>query len=269
MQRLLLAALAASVAGHQAKPQPSLRAAAAEDAGKKGQRVVVVPVPVEVLVPVPVFIVEDHDQPTQDGGLSPECQKEMAARLQDRKVMAKAQACEQKEASVKTAIANLRNGDVKSAESAVEATFSKCAKLSEKCAKQVAPSVVMKLRLSGMAVEQKCLKVAKDKVQTTKRDAKWKACQKSTAKDMAASLQKQDMNGAMMAAQHGLGTCYDVKHPCDFQLAPMLVMQLVQASAEAQQHKPKLEPELPPIPIFAAGADAAVRASKELAAKSP
>lgn len=261
MQRLLLAAFGASAASHQAQPPPSLRAAAAEPVVLSPVPVVLVPVPVEAPVPVPVFIEGD--------GLSSECEKEMAAKLQDRKIMAIAEACEQKEDWVKTAIAKLQTGDVKSAESAVEATFSKCAKPGEKCAKQVAPSAVMKLRLSGMAVEQKCVKVAKEKVQTTKRDAKWEACQKSTAKDVAASLQKQDLNGAMMAAQDGLGTCYDVKVPCDFQLAPMLVMQLVQASAEAQQRKPKLEPELPPIPIFAAGADAAVRASKELAAKSP
>merc|ERR1719281_1940871 len=137
-------------------------------------------------------------------------------KMKDKKVMAKAQACEQKENGAKAAIAKLQDGDVKGAESAVGVTFSKCGGLSEKCAKEIAPSVVIKLRLSGMAVEPKCLKVAKDEVKTTKHDAKWKACQKSTVKGMVSSLQNQDMNGAMLAAQVGLRKCHDVKSPCDF-----------------------------------------------------
>lgn len=249
-------ALALAAAAHQAKPQPSLRAAAVQGDSKGGEKVVFVPVPVEVLVPVPVFIVEDLDKPVKEGGVSHECQKEMMAKMKDKKVMAKAQACEQKQNAAKAAIAKLQDGDAKGAESAVEVTFSKCGGLSETCAKQIAPSVVMKLRLSGMAVEQKCMKVAKEEVKTTKYDDKWKACQKSTIKGMVDSLQQQDMNGAMLAAQGGLSKCHGVEHPCDFQLAPMLVMQLIQSTADAQmESEPEPAPELPPIPIFMAGAD--------------
>jgi len=268
---LMFLALGLTAEAHQAKPQPSLRASSAQDAGQHDEKVVFVPVPVEVLVPVPVFIVEDLDKPVQDGGMSHECQKEMMTKMKDKKVMAKAQACEQKENGAKAAIAKLQDGDVKGAESAVGVTFSKCGGLSEKCAKEIAPSVVMKLRLSGMAVEPKCMKVAKEEVKTTKYDDKWKACQKNTIEGMVNSLQQQDMNGAMLAAQGGLGKCHGVKHPCDFQLAPMLVMQLIQASGQEQmqEQEPEPEPELPPIPIFVAGADVRSAMAPDAPATAP
>merc|ERR1719238_2493934 len=76
-----------------------------------------------------------------------------------------------------------------------------------------------------------------------------KACQDKTAKGMAQQLVQRNMDGALTAAQKGLHECHKVEGPCDFQLAPVLVMNLLQQAAGGAAAEPEPEPEMPEISL--------------------
>jgi hypothetical protein len=204
----------------------------------------------EQLVEQPVMIVEEVPVPVVEvvveGGLEPEvapsadepamldkaCTEQLMALKMNATRFSEAQACEEKAAYTEQATAALKLADQPAALVAVESAYHRCMGLSQSCAKQAAPQLVTKVRFSGVAVTQQC-KIASGAV---KSGADTNTCERNMTTAMVADLKRQNIDAVMLAAQHGLSSCYHVVHPCDFQLAPILVMQLIQSvMGQAQQ----------------------------------
>lgn len=162
------------------------------------------------------------------------CAKEMEQVSSNQAQFAKSHECEAKTGYSTKAVDALRDAKPEGALGFVEKTFHECAGISADCAKQVAPGVVLKMRLSGVAISDSCKKVAGS--QTAPKENS-EACRQNMTQGMTGSLQKQDLDGAMSAAQHGLHSCQKIEAPCDFQLAPVVVMQMLQASMQQEQQQ--------------------------------
>jgi len=116
-----------------------------------------------------------------------------------------------------------------------ELAYRGCMSLIDGCAKELAPHVVQKLQLSGMAVTQNCSAAIANitVIQTVggsesdESNIKNKRCTNTVMAMVNKRLRHQYIDGAMIVAQHGLGICYGIKSPCDFQLAPALVLRLM------------------------------------------
>jgi len=236
---LLPVLLATAATGKPLAPpsRPSLRAG--------GEAVVVVPVPVVVVV------VDEGDAPKQAaeagveesakappkqqrpaGALSEKCMSEMRKAANDKKVVAKSAECEKKSGHAKAAFQELQQGHAGKAEAAVQEVFQQCAGISEGCAKELAPDTVLKMRFAGVTVTQSCMTKAQG-LQDKEMTEPQMACQEKSTEGMVKALQGRDLQGALDEAQHGLGKCHKLEKPCDFQLAPSLVMQLLQQAAGA------------------------------------
>jgi len=119
--------------------------------------------------------------------------------------------------------------------------------LSDICATEVAPQLVQKLRLSGMAVTQNCSAAVANVTEfqvdgNSEADEnnlikKNKRCSKAVFARVNARLRNQDIDGAMIVAQTGLGICHGIKRPCDFQLAPALVLRLMDMNMQHAQQE--------------------------------
>lgn len=166
------------------------------------------------------------------------CEEEMFRLAFNRTRMSDSHACERRLNSTQYACQQLEHGNVSAAMASVERTFRECAGVSESCARRAAPDVVRKMRLSGMAVDQQC-KLQAEKLE--KDEMKHKpapnvaACEDNATHGMVDGLQQDDLEKAMTEAQHALKTCNGLPAPCDFQLAPMLVGNLLEFNAMAEQ----------------------------------
>lgn len=199
---------------------------------------------VEEIPVVQVMVVEDGSAAAADdassdepGALSKTCAAEMQELTSNATRTEKAKACEQNTSHVQKAMEALQKADKPAALAATTTSFRECGGLTESCAKEVAPQVVLKLRLSGAAIEEKCAKVAQEQSQKQTQSLDQEDCQKNTTTGMVQGLQHQDLDASMDAAQHGLAKCFKVEPPCDFQLAPILVMHLLEAVRQQQQQQ--------------------------------
>lgn len=122
----------------------------------------------------------------------------------------------------------------------IEKTFHECGGISKKCAAELAPEEMLKIRLSGVTMEQKCADIASE--QDMEPSAKAVACQMEMSQDITHALMIGDIGDALDQAQDGLSQCNKIKHPCDFQLAPLLVGQLIQSQEEQGPQQAPLEP---------------------------
>lgn len=185
-------------------------------------------------------------QPKGPGGLSAECNTELN-RLRDPEVQKASAECEQKGQYPDKVVKLLKKGDEAGATKLVEEMFQKCAKFSDKCAAEVAPGLIMELRFSGVAVSEQCLAEV-SKVQKEPENQKFAAqCQaeQKVGENILMALNKNDIKGAMDVADNSLQKCLKMSKDCSWQLAPVLVndvvMQAMQAQA-AQQQQPQQSP---------------------------
>lgn len=198
---------------------------------------------------VPVVVVEIVDDasaesngtaPRREEGLSEKCGKEMLELQMNATRFKQAKACEESKNSsyVQQTFDALQRADKAAALAAAATSFHKCAGLSATCAKEVAPQVVLKFRLSGATVSKSCAQAGEKRAAAEAHSVDRKEpCQENTTRAMIQDLGRQDLEAAMDAAQLGLATCAKIEHPCDFQLAPILVMQLMQVVQQQEQEQ--------------------------------
>lgn len=174
-------------------------------------------------------------QPQGPGGLSMECNKELN-KLRDPKVQEASSKCEQEGQYPDKVVALLKKGDEAGASKLVEEMFQKCASFSEKCAAEVAPGLIMEIRFSGVAVSEQCL-VEVGKVQKDQKAQKFAAeCQaeEKVGENILMSLNKNDIKSAMNFADQSLQKCLKMSKSCSWQLAPVLVNDVVMQAMQAQ-----------------------------------
>lgn len=233
------AASSALVAG--GKPQPALRAA--HLAPHEDGETFMVDVPVVEVIMVEPDTMESDKAPVQPAkstnrkGLSLACEREMEGLAVNRTRVEKSRKCEDQNGYTKHAITALQHANASDALASIEKTFRECGALSIGCAKEMAPEVELKMRLSGITVESQCAKKARE-AQSKMSEGKGKDghCQENATKSMVNELAKDNLDGAMAAAMGGLSTCNSLGSPCDYQIAPILVMQLL-AAKEAEQEE--------------------------------
>jgi len=195
----------------------------------------------EVDVPVvEVIMVEPESAPVQPenstyhNGLSSVCLRQMEVLAVNRTRVEMSRKCEDEKGYTKHAIAALQHANATNALTAIEKTFHECGALSIECAKEMAPEVELKMRLSGLTVESQCAQKARD-AQAKMASTKGGHCQENATKSMVKELAKQNLDGAMNAAMGGLSKCNSLASPCDYQIAPILVMEVMQAQEVEQE----------------------------------
>jgi len=176
---------------------------------------------------------EDDGDQDEEGGLSDSCTEALEKLVNDERRVNKAKKCESKHGHSDEAIRALQEMDTKKAIKSIEQTFKVCGGLSKKCAQELAPDEMLKMRLSGVTMEQECVDVAAE--QDMNPNKKAQKCQTDMGQDIVDALVAGDVSDALDKAQDGLAQCNNIDHPCDFQLAPLLVGQLIQSQEEAPQ----------------------------------
>lgn len=220
------------------KPEHALRAS--HPSPHLGSPTFMVDVPVvQVIMLEPDSITEPVARPnllansTHHQGPSFVCLREMEGLAVNRTRVEISRRCEDTKGYTKQAIAALQHANATDALSAIEKTFHDCGALSVQCAKEMAPEVELKMRLSGVTVESQCAKKAQEA--QSKMSSKEGHCQENATKSMVNALAKENLDGALKAAMSGLSTCNSLGSPCDYQIAPILVMQLMQAEEVEQE----------------------------------
>jgi len=192
-------------------------------------------------------------QPQGPGGLSPECNTELN-RLRDPEVQKKSSKCEQEGKYPDQVIKLLKKGEEANATKVIEEMFQKCASFSEKCAGEVAPGLIMELRFSGVAVSDQCLaevsKVQKDP-ESQQKAAKCQAEQK-VGENILMALNKNDIKKAMDVADNSLEKCLGCSQKCSWQLAPVLVNDVVMQAMQAQAAQAGQQQKSPMTVVLAA-----------------
>jgi len=189
---------------------------------------------------VQVIMVEPDTAPMRQAksphhkGLSLACEREMEELAVNRTRVEMSRKCEDQNGYTKHAVAALQHANATDALASIEKTFRECGALSVGCAKEMAPEVELKMRLSGITVESQCAKKARE-AQSKMSKGKGGHCQENATKSMVNELAKENLDGAMTAAMSGLSTCNSLGSPCDYQVAPILVMQLMQAKEVEQE----------------------------------
>merc|ERR1719330_1181266 len=112
--------------------------------------------------------------------------------------------------------------------------------MSQACAREMSPSVLLKLRFSGLAVTEECAQKAHQLSPANQSVDASVGCEMDWTKKMALQLQRQNVTGAVSMAEAGLRRCRKIDSPCDFQLAPVLVTSLARVF-EHQQMEAALE----------------------------
>lgn len=202
----------------------------------------VMPVPV-----VEVVIVADpgSESPAVADSQSSACGKELLAIQLNATRAASAETCEAQAGRTGLAVKALQHADKLAALRLAEQAYRDCMGLSASCAKEVAPQLVQKLRLSGMAVTQNCsiavtnvtVMQPEEDSEADQSDLKNKRCSKGLVAMVNERLRQQDIDGALIRAQNGLGICNGINRPCDFQLAPALVLRLMDMNMQNAQRE--------------------------------
>jgi len=222
------------------KPEHALRASNPSPHVDGTTFMVDVPVVQVIMVEEPDSIMEPDAPPTRPAnstthkGPSFVCLREMEALAVNRTRVEMSRRCEDAKGYTKHAIAALQRANATDALTAIENTFHECGTLSVQCAKEMAPEIELKMRLSGVTVESQCAKKAQE-AQSKMSTSKGGHCQENSTKSMVSELAKENLDGALNAAMSGLSTCNSLGSPCDYQIAPILVMQLMQAEEVEQE----------------------------------
>lgn len=204
---------------------------------------------------------EVHDN-SDHSEVSDHCVATLEKLLTNPSKVEKARRCEEKKGHSDRAIEALQEMDTDLAIKNIEKTFHECGRISKKCSKELAPEEMLKIRLSGVTMEQKCADVAAE--QDVDPDAKAVACQTKMGQGIIDALLIGNVVDALDLAQDGLSKCNKIKHPCDFQLAPLLVGQLIQSQEEQGPQAEPLQPGgmlLSPADDFATLLDSVIRPS--------
>jgi len=173
------------------------------------------------------------------GNIITQCQEEIAAVQQNESMAMEAQECEKESGLSAKAIDALKEANLTRAVDKVAMLFHTCAQVSENCAKETAPSMVVKMRLAGLGRTAECEAVAAANQQAeAEPDEENMACQNGAVNDIVAALQKKYLEGALVSAQEGLHKCQNISSPCDFQLAPTVVVFVLQEGQQGQ-HPPQ------------------------------
>jgi len=205
---------------------------------------------------------EVGDEDSHESDVSDSCMAALEKLLTNPKKVDKARKCEEKKGHSDAAIEALQDMDSDLAVKHIEKTFHECGRISKKCSIQLAPEEMLKIRLSGVTMEQKCADIAAE--QDMEPNSKTVACQMEMGQDIVKALMKGDVEVALNQAQDGLSTCNKIKHPCDFQLAPLLVGQLIQSQEEQGPQQEPLQPGgmlLGPTADFSTLVDTVIRPS--------
>lgn len=233
--------------------------------------VVDVPVVKVVEVPmahqIPIVEEEDEEEEAEDenshqSDVSERCVATLEKLLTNPHKVDKARKCEEKKGHSDKAIEALQDMDTDLAIKNIEKTFHECGGISKKCSRELAPEEMLKIRLSGVTMEQKCADVAAE--QDTEPDSEAVTCQTKMGQSIVEALMRGDVETALDQAQDGLSECNKIKHPCDFQLAPLLVGQLIQSQEEQGSQAEPLQPGgmfLSPADGFATLVDTVIRPS--------
>lgn len=211
--------------------QPPLRVAHVEKLADGPMLVVDVPV-VDVMMAEPEMAILQPNRGEHRNGLVSACEGEMEKLEMNHTHAISSRECEDQEIYTKRAVASLQEADDTDSLVSIENMFRKCAALSANCAKEVAQEVQLKMRLSGVTVESRCDESARD---LQSKQSKKSPCQDKATKSMVEALAKEDLDGAIVAAQTGLRTCNNLPAPCDFQVAPILIVQLLQAKEHDEE----------------------------------
>jgi len=234
---------------------------------------VVVPLPTHetapllvVEVPVVEVVMVDNSsaqtkmsQQTSSSDVSAQCQSELEGLSASRSRVQRAETCEQQNKLSEQAVTALQQGNQSRATDAIERGFFECGALSMKCSEELAPEVVLKLRLTGVTVTKQCIQKAQA-MQGKKATKADQVCQDNVTKSMISQLSQRNLNGAMSAAEYGLKTCQDIQRPCDFQLAPVLVTSLLEQHMEDEEEAQQQEI----VEVMLTGIAAAQEMSKKL-----
>jgi len=188
-------------------------------------------------------------------GLSAECNQELNS-LRDPEVQKKSAECEQEGKYPDRVVELLKNGEEAKAEKLVAEMFTKCASFSEKCAGEVAPGLIMEVRFSGVAVSKACMANVSNVQKDPEAQQEAAQCQaeEKVGQHILEELKENDIKGAMSVADKSLEKCLHCSDKCAWQLAPVLVndvvMQAMQAQA-SQQQQPQ-QPQTPETIVLAA-----------------
>jgi hypothetical protein len=192
-------------------------------------------------------------------GISAGCNEELN-RLRDPAFQKKSAECEQKGQYPDKVLALLKKGDEAGATKLVEEMFHKCADFSDKCAAEVAPGLIMELRFSGVAVSEKCMaEVAKVQKDPKAQEAAAKCQQEEkVGENILMALNKNDLKSAMKSADSSLQKCMKCSDNCAWQLAPVLVNDVVMQAMAAQQQAQAGQPQQTPTTVVLAAPKAGV-----------
>jgi len=205
---------------------------------------------------------EDDDDNSDHSEASDHCVATLEKLLTNPSKLEKARKCEEQKGHSDRAIEALQKMDTDLAIKNIEKTFHQCGRISKQCSKELAPEEMLKIRLSGVTMEQKCADVAAE--QDVDPDAKAAACQTKMGQGIIDTLLTGNVVDALDLAQDGLRKCNNIKHPCDFQLAPLLVGQLIQSQEEQGPQAEPLQPGdmlLSPADDFASLLNSVIRPS--------
>jgi len=181
-----------------------------------------------------------EDESSDENDVSDHCVATLEKLLTNPHKVEKARKCEEKKGHSDKAIEALQDMDTDLAIKNIEKTFHECGGISKKCSKELAPEEMLKIRLSGVTMEQRCADIAAE--QDMEPDAEAVTCQTKMGQSIVDALMRGDVETALDKAQHGLSKCNKIKHPCDFQLAPLLVGQLIQSQEEQGSQAEPLQP---------------------------
>jgi len=189
--------------------------------------------------------VEDQEEKAEDESsdrseVSDQCVATLEKLLTNSHKVDKARKCEEKKGHSDKAIEALQDMNTDLAIQNIEKTFHECGGISKKCSKELAPEEMLKIRLSGVTMEQECADIAGE--QDMEPDAEAVTCQTKMGQRIVDALMRGDVETALDKAQDGLSKCNKIKHPCDFQLAPLLVGQLIQSQEEQGSQAEPLQP---------------------------
>lgn len=160
-----------------------------------------------------------------DPTVSPKCEEEFM-KIQTEGDFAEIQACEEKNKYHAKVISHLQNDAKSDAISIMEEQFQECAKMSKKCAEEIAPVLVQEIQLSGEAVTKSC-EQATAKVRNDKEKMKEvESCQGKYVKQVQAALSKDHLNSAMDAMETSLKKCWGLSEKCAAQMAPIAMFEV-------------------------------------------
>merc|ERR1719329_1231589 len=129
---------------------------------------------------------------TYHKGPSSVCLQQMEGLAVNRTRVEMSRKCENEKGFTKHAITALQHANATDALTAIEKTFHECGALSVECAKEMAPEVELKMRLSGVTVESQCAKKAREA--QSKMSSKGGHCQENATKSMVNALAKENLD---------------------------------------------------------------------------